>query len=49
MARRRLDTTRADVVHMWLWWAVFETKRLTGSGVVSAFKAAQAAVVKLYP
>lgn len=49
MSRRRRDTTRAEIVHMWLWWATFAVKRATGSGVVSAFKAAQTAVMKIYP
>lgn len=45
---RPAKKARAAVVHMWLWWATFSVKRQTGSGVVSSFKAAQAAVARLY-
>lgn len=45
----RRSAARAVIVHGWLWWATFALRRGSGSGVVSAFKAAQTAVAKIYP
>jgi len=38
----------ADVVHMWLWWAVYETRTRRGETPRSAYRAAQRAVAALY-
>lgn len=36
----------ASIVFPWLWWATFEVRRRTGSGVLAAYRAAFAATAR---